>query len=293
MNKTPRWMFTTLIIAGFYNLIWGAWIILFPKLSFTLLGVEPASPIEIWQCVGMIVGVYGFGYIIAATNPFRHWPIVLVGFLGKIFGPIGFSKALITGVFPLSFGINIIFNDLIWWIPFFIILKETYKHHNNEIFENIELDEFINEEKETLLVALRHQGCTFTRENISHLASLISEIESKQWQLKIIHMGDNQELIELLKQYNIKKMPLLISDPERLIYNKLGFIKGSVNQLFGLKVWVKGIKAFFNGHGLGPLRGNGFQLGGMVLFKGHEQVQYFKSTNASDIFPISSWLKDC
>ena len=49
--------------------------------------------------VGMIVGVYGIGYIIASARPLVHWPIILVGFLGKIFGPIGFTKALIEGIF--------------------------------------------------------------------------------------------------------------------------------------------------------------------------------------------------
>ena len=75
--------------------------------------------------IGMIVGVYGVGYWVAAANPMVHWPIVLVGFLGKVFGPIGFAMALFNGQFPLKFGLNIIFNDLIWWVPFFIILKST------------------------------------------------------------------------------------------------------------------------------------------------------------------------
>ena len=74
----------------------------------------------------MIVGVYGVGYWVAAKNYIRHWPIVLVGFLGKIFGPIGFAGALYQGIFPPLFGINIIFNDLIWWIPFYLMLKEAY-----------------------------------------------------------------------------------------------------------------------------------------------------------------------
>jgi hypothetical protein len=73
----------------------------------------------------MIVGVYGVGYWLAADNPMVHWPIVLVGFMGKVFGPIGFSMALINEEFPLKFGLNIIFNDLIWWIPFFLILRAT------------------------------------------------------------------------------------------------------------------------------------------------------------------------
>jgi len=81
---------------------------------------------EIWQCVGMIVGVYGVGYWIAASDPYKHYPIVLVGFIGKILGPIGFSQALMNNRFPLAFGILILFNDLIWWPSFYKILKEKY-----------------------------------------------------------------------------------------------------------------------------------------------------------------------
>lgn len=116
-----------LFIAALYNFLWGAWAIFFPKLSFSILGATPPLYPELWQCVGMIVGVYGVGYLIAATDPVRHWPIVLVGLLGKIFGPIGFAKALLDGTFPPSFGLNIVFNDLIWWIPFFIILKKAFR----------------------------------------------------------------------------------------------------------------------------------------------------------------------
>ena len=117
----------TLKLAAFYNLIWGAWVILFPNAMFELLEMEKNNYPEIWQCVGMIVGVYGVGYWIAASDPYRHFPIVLVGFLGKILGPIGFAQALLTNRFPLAFGVIIIFNDLIWWPSFFNLLKEKYK----------------------------------------------------------------------------------------------------------------------------------------------------------------------
>ncbi|GAB4417203.1 MAG: hypothetical protein OHK0056_26040 [Bacteriovoracaceae bacterium] len=124
-----------ILAAGIYNIIWGAFNILFPLKMFQIVEAKlPAYP-EIWQCVGMIVGVYGLGYIIAASSPLRHWPIILVGFLGKIFGPIGFVYSIMNDVFPLSFGINIIFNDLIWWIPFALILFEVFKH--NKISEEI------------------------------------------------------------------------------------------------------------------------------------------------------------
>jgi small multidrug resistance pump len=117
----------TLKLAGIYNILWGAVVIFFPNLMFDLAGMERLNYPEIWQCVGMIVGVYGLGYWIASTDPIKHFPIVLVGFLGKIFGPIGFAQALWSGRFNPIFGINIIFNDLIWWIPFFMILKLKWK----------------------------------------------------------------------------------------------------------------------------------------------------------------------
>jgi small multidrug resistance pump len=117
----------TLKLAGIYNIIWGALVVLFPLKFFELFGMEAPNYPELWQCIGMIVGVYGVGYWIAASDPLTHFPIVLVGFLGKIFGPIGFAGALISNRFPPSFGINIIFNDLIWWIPFFLILKRKYE----------------------------------------------------------------------------------------------------------------------------------------------------------------------
>lgn len=87
---------------------------------------SPLYP-QLWQCIGMIVGVYGVGYWIAATNPLVHWPIVLVGFLGKIFGPIGFTAAIINEELPLVFGVHVITNDLVWLIPFFLILKMAYR----------------------------------------------------------------------------------------------------------------------------------------------------------------------
>lgn len=116
----------TLKLAGIYNVIWGGIAILFPIYSFEILGMRAPLYPQLWQCIGMIVGVYGLGYWIAATNPLVHWPIILVGFLGKIFGPLGFAGALIQGELPLIFGVHIITNDLIWWVPFFLILKNVF-----------------------------------------------------------------------------------------------------------------------------------------------------------------------
>jgi ligand-binding SRPBCC domain-containing protein len=126
--ESPVWPSRWLYAAGIYNLLWGGMTVAFPHLLFDLTDIARVNYPEIWQCVGMIVGVYGIGYLVAASDPRRHWPIVLVGLLGKVFGPIGFAMALLRGTFPPSFGWTILTNDLIWWAPFSLILWDTWRH---------------------------------------------------------------------------------------------------------------------------------------------------------------------
>ncbi len=125
----PRWMTAVLLVAGAYNLVWGAAVVLFPTATFGLSGLEkPGVPLDyaqLWQCVGMIVGVYGVGYAVAARDPARHWPIVLVGLLGKVFGPLGYVWGVINGTTPVGLIQTIVLNDLIWWVPFALILRHA------------------------------------------------------------------------------------------------------------------------------------------------------------------------
>lgn len=127
-KPSPRWMKWLLMIAAIYNVGWGLFVIFFPTLPFLWIGIEPPNYPSLWQCIGMIVGVYGIGYGIAAFDPVRHWPIVLVGLLGKVFGPIGFVWTASRGELPWAAGATILTNDLIWWIPFAAILLHAIRH---------------------------------------------------------------------------------------------------------------------------------------------------------------------
>ncbi len=133
-NSSPRWMFVVLVFAGVYNLAWGAWVVLFPTLSFSYSGMlNPDKPLhypQLWQCIGMIIGVYGVAYILAARDPVRHWPVVLAGCMGKFFGPVGLAFGIVTGESRPEGLITCATNDLIWWVPFVLILRHAHRESN-------------------------------------------------------------------------------------------------------------------------------------------------------------------
>jgi hypothetical protein len=123
----PRWMKQTLLAAAAYNILWGGFAVFFPSTLFETLGMERPNYPELWQCIGMIIGLYGIGYAVAAFDPLRHWPVVLVGFLGKLLGPIGLVQSAAMGRLPWRFGLVNLTNDLIWLIPFGLILWRAYR----------------------------------------------------------------------------------------------------------------------------------------------------------------------
>lgn len=125
--NSDTWMKPVLLSAAAYNIIWGAIVVLFPAAMFNWFEMPQPNYPELWQCIGMIVGVYGVGYGIAAFDPVRHWPIVLVGFMGKVFGPIGFLQAVAQDRLPWKFGLLNVTNDLIWLFPFALILWRAYR----------------------------------------------------------------------------------------------------------------------------------------------------------------------
>lgn len=128
--RTPRAFRLTLLAAAAYNIAWGAWVVIAPLHVWRLFDMAPVNYPSVWQSVGMIVGVYGLGYGLAALDLYRHWPIVLVGFLGKVFGPIGLAqKVWLERELPLRFGWVNVFNDLIWIVPFALALRWVWRAH--------------------------------------------------------------------------------------------------------------------------------------------------------------------
>ncbi len=293
----PFWARLTLYLAAAYNLVWGASVILAPQALFAWAGMEPPRYPEIWQCVGMIVGVYGVGYWIAASNPFRHWPIVLVGLLGKILGPLGFLQAVMNGALPWKWGATILTNDLIWWVPFVAILYQALRYHTDQsrdaakipLTEAISLRRShrgatlreISAAKPTLVMFLRHTGCTFCREALSELGKKRGIIEGAGSEIAIIHMGSPMDATVKFSQYGLEGVHRF-SDPHCELYRAFGLKRGTFCQLFGWKVIRRGIAAAWNGHGIGPLEGDGFQMPGVFRLRDGVIEAAFRAGTAAD-----------
>jgi small multidrug resistance pump len=131
-HKPAPWMKFVLFAAAAYNALWGAWVGLFPKASFDLLGMTAPAYLPLWQSVGLMVGCYAIGYFIAAFDPYQYWALILVGFIGKVLGPLGMIYAVTSHQLPLEFAWNNLTNDVIWWIPFFLILRGAFRAYQNQ-----------------------------------------------------------------------------------------------------------------------------------------------------------------
>lgn len=293
----PSWMKLVLAAAGFYNIVWGALVVFAPGLFFDWAGMAQPNYPELWQCIGMIVGVYGVGYWIASSDPLRHWPIVLVGFMGKVLGPLGMGKALWEGRFPLSFTWINVTNDLIWWVPFGMILvaaaktaEESQRVYSPDIqgwamraksqfginiFEHSKL-------RPVLLVFLRHVGCTFCREALADLNENRKNIEATGTQIVLVHMGREETAESVLAKYSLSDVPR-VWDPKLSLYRAFGLEKGALAQLFGPKVWLRGFKAGFIGkHGVGGPDGDVTQMPGVFLVFHGEVLKSYRHQSAAD-----------
>jgi len=109
-----RWFY----VAAVYNLVWGVVVVLAPNYLCGLLRIKPVEPAPILQALGMVVGVYAYGYYLLAKDPVRYSGFIWIGLAGKTFGPVGFLYFALRGDLPWSFGWTLLTNDLIWWPAF-------------------------------------------------------------------------------------------------------------------------------------------------------------------------------
>ncbi len=135
-----------------------------------------------------------------------------------------------------------------------------------------------------LLCFLRHFGCTFCRESLADVADLQPMIEKSGLKIVLVHMATNEIAEEYMVRYKLKNS-LHISDPDKSLYEYFGLFKGNFWQLYGLKVWARGLKAgLVDGHGLSidADLGDYSQMPGVFIVNGNKIIEQFIHRSAAD-----------
>ncbi|MCU0239394.1 MAG: hypothetical protein MUC29_08125 [Pyrinomonadaceae bacterium] len=125
----------TFLLAGIYNISWGLWVSIDPNWLFRFAKMELPNYPEIFVCVGMIVGLYGVVYLEIARKPEKGFMLALVGFVGKILGPLGIFYYIYIGKWTFNSLIMNLTNDFIWLIPFAIYLYDSWQFYKADLYE--------------------------------------------------------------------------------------------------------------------------------------------------------------
>ena len=132
-HNVPQWQRVALLVAALQCLIWGVFILALPERSSLVYGLSKVpTELFLWQGTGLVIFLFGVGYAIAATNPRQHWSVLLIGLTAKILGPVGMLWSVIEGDVPHQVLYLIPINDLIWWLPFTMILRDAFMRDRGE-----------------------------------------------------------------------------------------------------------------------------------------------------------------
>jgi len=124
----------------------------------------------------------------------------------------------------------------------------------------------LSQERPVFVVLLRHAGCTFHREALADLKAVEPAIEAAGARLAIVHMGAGENSIESADERYDLQQTTHIADPEQRLYKELGIPRGWITQVLGWREFSRGAKAcLVERHGVGAIKGDAFQLGGLAL----------------------------
>ena len=117
------WMRWLLRFAGTFNLLAGAGMICLYHEGYKLLGVPKPQLILPVQVMGILVGLFGVGYHLVASNPVENRNILMLGFWSKALSSALALCYVVAGKLGPGFAVTVLFADVIYLPPFFVILR--------------------------------------------------------------------------------------------------------------------------------------------------------------------------
>ena len=135
VNPWPRWHAWVLLASAVHSGVWGVFIIALPERSAAVYGfAKPPHELHLWQGSGLFITLLAVGYLLASRNPVQHWGLVLIGLLAKVLGAIGMAQASFFGDVPTKVLWLLPINDVIWWVPFAIIVNNGMRRSEPAAF---------------------------------------------------------------------------------------------------------------------------------------------------------------
>ena len=121
------WMRFVLRFAGVFNLLAGASMIVLYREGFKMAGQtvpELALPVQV---MGIMVALFGVGYLCVAARPVQNRDLLLLGFLSKALCAALALAYVIGGQLPWHSAVTLVFTDLIYLPPFWIIWRRLVR----------------------------------------------------------------------------------------------------------------------------------------------------------------------
>ncbi|MBD3672403.1 MAG: hypothetical protein HUJ26_02655 [Planctomycetaceae bacterium] len=127
--NTSRWKSRLLIAAAVHCCLWGLFIMAWPAVSFGIYGyADPLVNTLPWQGCGFVIFLFGAGYTFAATDPDRHFSLVLMGAVAKACGTAGVVYGYLIGSLVWYSLLWVTVNDLLWIVPFALIVRDAMRN---------------------------------------------------------------------------------------------------------------------------------------------------------------------
>jgi peroxiredoxin len=297
MSSLKPWTSWALQAAGAFSLVWAAIAALQPDAMRTLLGLGSVQPAAVWYALPGAIALGGAVLLIAASDPSRYWPMILLSAIAKSGAFVGTLVLVRQGELERRALALSAVDDILWAVVLGAVLFAVYEGTlgrrrciSSEILNlalrtrtnvGVSLEE-LSRLSPILLVFLRHSGCMFCREALSDLARKRREVEANGTRLVLVHMGTEGQGNRLFERYGLEDATR-IDDPRRTLYRAFGLPRGTLGMFLSPKLWVRTFQAaVLGGNRMGRITGDVFQLPGAFLLYYGQLVRCYRHQSPSD-----------
>ncbi len=118
------WMHGVLKFAGYYNLMAGLSMMILYHEGYKILGVPKPEFVLPIQLVGLLVAIFGVGYLMVDRQPSLNRNVLRLGLASKVLGPMFALPWIFDGTLPVAMLAVLFFADTIYVWPFWKIYQK-------------------------------------------------------------------------------------------------------------------------------------------------------------------------